>query len=99
MSDDALNAHLDWLDDCAKEQGSECEHLWYYNTDDYWYDCEKPDCDASLGVYVAEDMLNEHAELKRANRWLRRIIEVNAPDVDIEHNFEKLALLTAEEPE
>ena len=23
MGDEALNAHLDWLDDCAKEQGGE----------------------------------------------------------------------------
>ena len=25
MSDEALNAHLDWLDDCAKEQGEDYE--------------------------------------------------------------------------
>jgi len=72
MSDEARNKHLDWLDDCAKEQMNECEHLWYYNTDDYCYDCEKPDCDVSLGVYVAEDMLNEHAALKQ---WQSKAVD------------------------
>ena len=27
MSDEALNAHLDWLDDCAKAQGGEREYV------------------------------------------------------------------------
>ncbi len=43
---------------------------------------------------IISDVANEVAQLEAEDRQLRRIIEVNAPDVDVEYNLSKLALLT-----
>jgi len=43
-----------------------------------------------------EDWADEVAQLEAESRQLRRIIEVNAPDVDIEYNLSQLNLSLSE---
>ena len=51
----------------------------------------------NIAELAVESWATEVAQLEEENRWLRRIIEVNAPGVDIEYNFERLALLAGRE--
>jgi len=41
MSDEALNAHLDWLDECAEEQMTEHVHEWEWDEKIEFYCCTK----------------------------------------------------------
>jgi len=68
MSDEALNAHLDWLDKCAKEQINECvKHEFMCATNEY-LKCKY--CPKTMHPDEAEAILNEHAALKRENERL-----------------------------
>ena len=64
MIDEALNAHLDWLDACAKEQTSEHEHIWFVRPKSEVV-CLDLACTGRLANAEATAMLNEHAALKR----------------------------------
>ena len=71
MSDEALNAHLDWLDKCAKEQINECvKHEFMCATNEY-LKCKY--CPETLHPAKAEAILNEHAAPKRENEGLREL--------------------------
>ena len=66
MSDEALNAHLDWLDKCAEEQINECvKHEFMCATNEY-LKCKH--CPKTMHPDEAEAILNEHAALKRELR-------------------------------
>jgi len=68
MSDEALNAHLDWLDKCAEEQINECvKHEFMCATNEY-LKCKY--CPKTMHPDEAEAILNEHAALKRENEHL-----------------------------
>jgi len=64
MSDEARNKHLDWLDDCAKEQ-SECEHVYEWDEDvegiPFLY-CIK--CPNTLFPGEIKQRINKYAALK-----------------------------------
>ena len=61
MSDEALNAHLDWLDKCAKEQINECvKHEFMCATNEY-LKCKY--CPKTMHPDEAEAILNAHASL------------------------------------
>ena len=78
MSDEARDAHLGWLDDCAKEQ-DECEHKWRTVRSRHpslviAY-CGVEDCGAQLEFNEANAMLCEHALLEEENTKLKHQIK------------------------
>jgi len=67
MSDEALNKHLDWLDECAEEQMT--EHVCEWELKAYLYvgvpifDCKIKGCHEKLTVRQAESRINATSRL------------------------------------
>lgn len=110
MSDEALNAHLDWLDDCAKEQAG--DGLVFYKREATMIECTNPEghlfnkwaieggavcsiCGAKLSLCEILAMLCEHPALKRENVDLRLMLYGSTGWDEAEIN-ERLELLIAE---
>ena len=81
MSDESLNAHLDWLDDCAKEQMSECEHVLgqgfniAYMEEYVW--CIK--CRRKWSKAEITSMINEYDVLKKLHSLAIPVAQIIKP--------------------